>query len=140
MSITVKTKSANLTYVDKGIVKAFINEGCTLDQSLAIENFIAVDKLLEGRKYACIIDERADYVTETEDAFEFNTSEKVTKTRVASAYLIKSPLKKIVNNIKLKLSKSESCVKFFTDEQEAMDWIKFKMNENTGSNSIINKN
>jgi hypothetical protein len=139
MSVTYKTKSAQLIYIGMGIIKVSINEGVTIDQGLAIENYLAVDKLLDGKKHACIIDERADSVIETSEAFEFNISDKVKKTRVASAYIINSPLKKLVRNLKLRISKSESCVKFFTEESKAMDWVKYKIIEedltNSGTNS-----
>jgi hypothetical protein len=137
MSVICKTKSAHLIQIGMGIIKVSINEGVTIDQEAAIENYLAVDKLLDGRKHACIIDKRANSVMETPEAFEFNTSEKVRKTRVASAYIVKSPLKKLVRNIKLKLNKTETCVKFFTEEYKAVEWVKFKIIEEDLKNNDV---
>jgi hypothetical protein len=89
----------------------------------AKENSMAVNALSRGEKFPLLIDSRniRSISKEARDFFSMNNRDSCI---IAFAIIIDSPLSKIIGNFFMGLNKPRVPARLFTDESEAIKWLK----------------
>ena len=119
----IKT-SAYTTWMGKdGIARTVVKSDAEVNLKEAQENTRAIASLHTGKKFPLLIDSRnIKYITkEARDHFSIKNRETVV---TSFAILIYSPLSRIIGNFFMGLNKPTVPAKLFTDEQEALQWLK----------------
>lgn len=116
------TKTAHFTVIDKGIVKAVLNNKAQVNETDALDNFVFANNLVAEGTYCLLLDER-DSKSESHDARLFQSSRVVAKQCVATAILVDSYFKRLTLTMQINRMKPVSLMRVFTDEQEAISWL-----------------
>ena len=108
---------------DDGIARTKVKPQAEVTIKEATENSIAVNSFYKEKKYPLLIDARniKSITKEARDHFSIQNRE----TSITSfAVIIDSPLSRIIGNFFMGLNKPSVPAKLFTNENEAVDWLK----------------
>ena len=106
-----------------GIVRTKVKPHAEVTIKEAIENSIAVNSYFSQKKYPLLIDSRHIKSISKEARDHFSVRDRETGIN-SFAVLIDSPLSRIIGNFFMGLNKPSVPAKLFTNEQEAIDWLK----------------
>lgn len=119
----VKTP-AYITWMGKdGIARTVVKPDIEIGLKEAKENTDAVFSLYTNKKFPLLIDSRnIKYITkEARDHFSIRNRETVV---TSFGILIQSPLSRIIGNFFMGLNKPAVPARLFTNEEEALKWLK----------------
>jgi hypothetical protein len=119
----VKT-SAYITWMgEDGIARTIVKKNAEVTLKEAKENTVAVFSLYKDKKFPLLIDSRnIKYITkEARDHFSINNRETLI---TCFGIIIDSPLSRIIGNFFMGLNKPSIPAKLFTNEEEALKWLK----------------
>jgi len=119
----LKTSAYTTWMGDDGIARTIVKGNMEIGIKEALENTKAVSSLAEGNKFPLLVDSRnIQYITkEARDHFSMRNRESVVN---AMAILIQSPLSRIIGNFFMGLNKPRVPARLFTEEEEALLWLK----------------
>jgi hypothetical protein len=129
MEIPAKGKVTELTAYytwmgADGIARTKVKDGANVTLPEAKENSVAVNNLsTAGNTFPLLIDSRNIHsiTKEARDFFSMNNRESCI---LAFAIIIDSPLSRIIGNFFMGLNKPRVPARLFTDEKEALNWLK----------------
>ena len=120
----IQQASAFDTTINKeGIVITRVRKNANIGIKEANENSIAVLRLNKGKKCPLLVDTRKirSITKEARDHFAMkNRSGNVNSI----AILVDSPLSRVIGNFFMGLNRPKVATKLFTDEEEAMAWLR----------------
>jgi len=119
----IKTSAYTTWMGSDGIARTVVKASAEVNLKEAQENTQAINTLYKGKKFPLLIDSRnIKYITkEARDHFSIKNRETVI---TSFGILIYSPLSRIIGNFFMGLNKPSVPAKLFTDEQEAVKWLK----------------
>lgn len=124
ISEVILTKSAKVFLIGGPIlVIKFIDNGFEADLDEIILHIEAGKKLTDNKKAPVLVDVRESFHSLTKEAQEMAAKE---ENKLAEAILVKAFHQRLIGTFFLKLShqKNKHPVKMFTDETEAIQWLK----------------
>ncbi|HXB40311.1 MAG TPA: STAS/SEC14 domain-containing protein [Bacteroidia bacterium] len=119
----VKTTAYTTWMGEDGIARTVVKKNAEVKLKEAVENTEAVFSLFKDKKFPLLIDSRyIKYITkEARDHFSINNRETVI---ICFGILIDSPLSRVIGNFFMGLNKPSVPAKLFTNEEEALKWLK----------------
>ncbi len=128
MTTTIPEKAIELrTYYtwmgEDGIGRTVVKKNSEVTFADAKENSAAVNSLCQGTKFPLLIDSRDIKSIEKQARDYFSLKGRESNVN-SFAIIIASPLSRIVGNFFMGLNKPTVPVKLFTDEREAISWLK----------------
>ncbi|MFI5149783.1 MAG: hypothetical protein ACHQRM_08640 [Bacteroidia bacterium] len=112
------------TLIEPCIIKIDVEENALLD----LEDVLAMRKtnleLNNGKDFCIIWDSRRGHHTIAPEALKRMASPEYQETRKAAAILVNSLAGKLVGNFFRSLSNDRSPTRLFTEEQEALVWLR----------------
>lgn len=121
--LEVKTKSETMVLDPTGIAKCYVHTDYYLELEDARENLEKVKQLGNGKRVPVLVDIR-EAKGASQECRAYFASEEAAKIQSACALLVASPLSRLIGNFFIGLNKTKFPTKLFTDEPEAMDWLK----------------
>lgn len=108
---------------EDGIARTMVKEGADISLEDAKENTLAMEQLYEGETFPLMVDTRkVKYISkEARDHFSIKNRKSVV---CAFALVIGSPLSRIIGNFFMGLNKPSVPMKLFTNEKDAIRWLK----------------
>ena len=106
-----------------GIARTKVKPFANITFKEARENSEVINAFYAGKKFPLLVDSR-DIRSITKEARDFFSIQKRETAVNALAILIYSPLSKIIGNFFMDLNKPQVPAKLFTNELEALNWLK----------------
>ena len=120
----IETRTTKIWLDDDGIIKIVTKPGVTKQTlSDAVENMEAVDKMRQGNKRPLFIDIRAAMSTSAEGRRYYARAE-LGEHFSAGAFIIDSPLSRVIGSLYLGISKPPFPVMLFDSPEKALDWLR----------------
>ena len=120
----IKTRTAEISLYTKDIVWEVFIQGVEIDAVDIRENIAASLKLTNGRRHSALLDARGKHLTITQAAMKLGASVEVTKDRIATAHLTDSISRNIFGNLFVKFFMPKIHNRMFSNEKEAIAWLK----------------
>ncbi|MDO9300624.1 MAG: hypothetical protein Q7T89_04535 [Anaerolineales bacterium] len=120
----IVTRTARVWLGEDGIVRGAILPDLELNEADAQENVAAFARAGKGQKKPVLVDISHIRKGLTREARAYYISEATAKVVSAVALLVGSPISKIIGNFFLGLNKPQMPLQLFTDESEAVKWLK----------------
>ncbi len=108
---------------DDGIARTKVKPLAEITLKEAEENSAVVNSFYKEKKYPLLVDARNIKSISKEARDHFSVQNRDTHV-TAFAILIHSPLSRIIGNFFMGLNKPSVPAKLFTNEKEAIDWLK----------------
>ncbi len=108
---------------DDGVVRTKVKPGADVTLKEAKENSDAVNSFYYGEKFPLMIDARGIRSMTREARSQFSLKGRNSGAK-AFAIVIDSSISKVVGNFFMGLNKPEVPARLFTDEDEALKWLK----------------
>jgi len=122
MNAEINTPSHKIIFFDNGIVKDIpFTENETLEKAKEALNTIKVKA--GDKKFPLLVDIR-EQKSITREARQYYSSSEFTNFVIALAFIIESPISKVLANFYLGLNKPPYPTHLFTNETKAMNWLK----------------
>lgn len=119
----VKTRTAEI-YLDKDLILHIVMlNNVIIDYEDALDNFLVAKRLVKERYCVKLIDVRCKCHFETKAKHFLDTKDVQGKT-LCRAILINCNVKKVTLNYFLKFNSQKVPTMFFTDYNEAINWLK----------------
>ena len=122
--IQLKKSLHTLVETNPPIIKMEVNELSYLE----VEDIAAVREVnlefSEGKPFCVLLNTEKGYFNVSPEANKLLTSEEFSEKRMAAAFIVNSLATKLAGNFFIKLSKRKSPTKMFTNEGEAVKWLK----------------
>ncbi len=133
----VITTVAEMFIDEHGIlqIKILPNAQITIESVRAY--FSATLEMLSGKKALILFDGSENYFI-TEEAKRFGSSQEVTDTRIAIAYVTNSISNKLIFNLYMNIYKPSVPSKMFSSKKAGLEWLK-KFYIMPGEKYILNK-
>lgn len=119
-----------MTYGDDGILRIRINEGADITLAQAKLQLDTIRRLCGDKKVPMLVDARANYTTSRE-AHEFSAQQE--GIRLATAVISSNQFTKMSLNLYLSIFKPSTPYKLFTNEQDALVWLREQVRINKQS-------
>ncbi|MBI3510043.1 MAG: STAS/SEC14 domain-containing protein [Bacteroidetes bacterium] len=126
MAKEILLQSMLLTYGEDGILRMKIHENSVIDLRQSKLMNESMMRLAEKKKFPVLIDARTNYTWE-KDAQEYIATN--SSFRIATAVLITNPVVRMLSNAYVSMFKPSYPVKQFSDEAEAIQWLKEMMSK-----------
>lgn len=120
---SIETSVGTLTLIEPFITKLTIKEGITFDVKETYEIRSANLALTDGGPF-CILLDAQEFFTSTAEARQLSASKEFSKGRIAIAMLMTSLPLRMLGNFFIKFNKPASPTKIFTNEADAIKWLK----------------
>ena len=118
----IQTRTAEISFVEKGIVRVKFKPDTLLDKPDILENLEASSKLAGGRH--CAILEINNSAGITNEALRFAGSKENARYRIANALFIKAASVQLLWNLFISFFVPTVQNKVFTVEKKAMEWLR----------------
>ena len=112
-----------MSFDSSGIVKCCIHDDSFLELDDAKENLSVIKKFGNGKPIPVLVDIRESKGGSKESRAYF-ASEEAGKIQSACALLVSSPLSRLIGNFFIGLNKTKFPTKLFSNEEEAITWLK----------------
>lgn len=119
----IKLEKSEVMFREDGIVQICFDDNCEVDTKDCEDIVSAYDQLLKNKKYP-LLHFLGNYTTFTKGTREFSVTERGMQYSAAEAYIFSSLAHKIVANFYIKINRPPVTTKFFTNEVEAVAWLK----------------
>ncbi len=120
---TIETRTAIYALHDDGVIVQRLRDKAKQTMADAKENVAAFGQLCNGQKRGCLVDGRAA-LTADPGVREYYAGPELSKNASAAALLAGSSTMKVIANLFLTINKPVMPTRMFTDEQEALDWLR----------------
>ncbi|HRD37543.1 MAG TPA: hypothetical protein PLC65_02825 [Bacteroidia bacterium] len=117
------TRTAEISIDKQGFLRFKIIEGSVIDEEDALDNLLVIKTISENKKMLKLIDLRGKWKM-TKKAHEVSEKNVSAKNTIARAYIIDGFLTKLLLKFFRSFSSSDCPQEFFTDEEEAILWLK----------------
>ena len=111
--------------VYEGIIRLQLNDRADIEVHHIDEIYKANQKLSEGSKYSLLVI-IGKYTNVSPEARELAANKELSKNRTSLAFVTDSLAHKLVVNFFIKFNRPSTPTKLFTDEEEAIRWLKGK--------------
>ena len=111
--------------VSEGIIRLQLNDRADVEVHDIEEIHKANQKLCEGSKYSLLVI-IGKYSTVSPEARELSANKELSKNRISLAFVSNSLADKLLVNFFIKFNRPNTPTKLFTDEGEAIRWLKGK--------------
>ncbi len=128
---TVETRSCILWLDEHNITREVFKEGVEIDVEDTLEILEARKKLLNGKKGPILADIRRLKST-TKAARDSGRHEEGARITTAFGILVGSPVSRMIGALFLRVVKPIYPTRLFTDEKEALEWLKGFVETPTG--------
>ena len=108
---------------EDGIARTFVLDNAEVKIEDARENSIAVNSLYKGQKFPLLVNITAIHSITREARSHFSVKDRETNI-TAFAIVVKSELGKIIANFFFRLNKVGVPARMFTDEFQALEWLR----------------
>lgn len=119
----VETRTAKILMDEHGVLQILLFENVVVDYEDAIDNALVVRRLTKGKSCLKLIDIRNDVKIEAK-AQQYLDSKDVQSKTLARAILINNSVKRLTLNFFIKFNSQQVPTKFFTEKEEAMEWLR----------------
>ena len=116
------TRTAEVSIDKQGFLRFKIIEGSVVDEEDALDNLLVTKNISENKRMLKLIDLRGKWKM-TKKAREVSEKNVSAKNTIARAYIIDNFLTKLLLNFFRSFSSNDCPQEFFTDEEEAIDWL-----------------
>jgi len=130
-TINVKTGSG---YIDERILKFVINEGADFTLKSVVITVKAIKEVVRNQKVTIFTDARS-FFNVSHSGMKFITSEANSNT-LAVAFLVKDLSSRLKIHNLINTYKPIIPFKYFVNEDEALNWLKYLSGENDGFNDV----
>ena len=129
----IETRTTKMWLDDEGIIRIVTKPGITKQTlSDAVGNMDAVERLREEKKRPLFVDIRAAMSTDAEGRRYYSRAE-LEEHFSAGAFIIDSPLSRVIGSLFLGVSKPPFPVMLFTEPEKALDWLKGFLDKEKGN-------
>ena len=111
--------------VYEGIIRLQLNDRADIEVHHIDEIYKANQRLSEGSKYSLLVI-IGKYTNVSPEARELAANKELSKNRTSLAFVTDSLAHKLVVNFFIKFNRPSTPTKLFTDEEEAIRWLKGK--------------
>ena len=108
---------------ENGILRVVHKKGSRMTLKEAIEDVTVGNEVLNGKRGPVLVDIRESDGIDR-DARDYFTSDDVRRHRSAAAMLVGNPISRMIGNFFLGLNKTPMPLRLFTDEGEALAWLR----------------
>ena len=120
----IETRTTNIWLDDEGILRIETKTGISKQTlSDAMENMDALEKLRQGKKSPVFVDIRNALSTDAEGRRYYSESE-LAGNFSAGAFIIESPLSRVIGSLYLGVSKPPFPVMLFNSPEKALAWLR----------------
>jgi hypothetical protein len=98
------------------------NKAIKIELEHAIE-MVSIRKKATNNVPRLVIMDGSNIINVSKEARDYLSSEEATEGIIAGAFIVDSPLTKILGNFFLKISKPNKPSKLFTNREEAIEWL-----------------
>ena len=120
----IDTRTTKMWLDDDGIIRIVTKPGVTKQAlSDAVENMEAVELLRQGKKRPIFVDIRDAMSTDAEGRRYYSRAE-LAENFSASAFIVGSPLSRVIGSLFLGLNKPPFPVKLFDSPEKALEWLR----------------
>ncbi|MDO8999829.1 MAG: hypothetical protein Q7W45_08700 [Bacteroidota bacterium] len=119
----MQTRTADIDLDDNNILHIVLLPDVKMDIEDAVDNLLVVRHFTKNKPCVKLIDIRAGFKIERKAKVLINKADTQKKT-IARAILTGSSIKKVVFNFFLKYNSNSIPTKFFTEVNEAIEWLK----------------
>lgn len=98
------------------------NKAIKIELEHAIE-MVSIRKKATNNVPRLVIMDGTNIINVSKEARDYLSSEEATEGIIAGAFIVDSPLTKILGNFFLKISKPNKPSKLFTNREEAIEWL-----------------
>ena len=119
----IKTAKAEISLLKDNIVRMQILDYTHLEEEDVVE-FNHIKKGLVGNNIHKVLLVSGKYTTISKEAREFSGKREIGENRIAKAIVVNSLAQALIANFFVKFQKSQSKVKVFSREDEALLWLK----------------
>ncbi|HEY0733876.1 MAG TPA: hypothetical protein VGD69_03140 [Herpetosiphonaceae bacterium] len=120
---TKQTRISTVTLREDGIIRVTIAAGAEESLEDAQATMRAAGELAQGRRYPILVDIR-HMQAQDRDARQVYGSPEAAEIGTAAALLVESRISKLIANFFMAIVKNRITTKVFTDEAEAVEWLK----------------
>ena len=117
-----KTRTAEIGMDTRGFLSVKILPGSVIDEDDALDNFLVIKNISENQKQLKLIDLRGNW-SMTIKAKEVSKKNSSAENTLARAFITDSFLTKLTAEFLESFSEPEVHQKFFTSENEAIEWL-----------------
>ena len=120
----IETRTTKIWLNDNDIIRIVTKPGVTKQTlSDAVENMDALEKVRLGKKRPLFVDIRAAMSTDAEGRKYYSRPELADRF-TACAFIVGSPISRVIGSFFLGLNKLPFPVRLFTSEEHAFEWLK----------------
>jgi hypothetical protein len=119
----MQTRTADIYLDDNNILHIVMLSGVIVDNEDALDNLLVVRQLTKNKPCVKLVDIRAGFKLTKKAKVYLDRADVQNKTN-ARAIITGSSIKKVALNFFLKYNSNSIPTKFFTDINEAIEWLK----------------
>lgn len=119
----ITTNTEDIHLMKEGIVFCKAHNNVLMNLEDAKENIEAVAQLAQGEKVLVIVDIRNSKGA-TKEGRRYFASERAAEVQKGCALIIDSPLSKLIGNFFIGMNKPAFPTKLFTNQEQALIWLK----------------
>jgi hypothetical protein len=123
----MRTRTCDIFLDDEGILHVRLFKAVEIDEEDAIDNFLVVKHLTQGKAVLKLVDARERFVL-TEKVMVIVRQENNAEKHIAKAILVQSFMEKQLLQFFTGLTQSPFPVKIFTSEEKALAWLRTFLN------------
>jgi len=120
--ISCITRTAEICKTSQGFIRIKIIPGSVIDEGDALDNLVVIKNISAGEKYLKLLDFTGDW-SMTAEAKKISQKNSSPENTIARAYITDSYFAKLMHDFFDSLSMPELPQKFFTNENEAIEWL-----------------
>lgn len=120
----IETRTAKIWLEADGIVREVFVADAEITVKDIRDNTDAIIAASQGRKRPVLFDGRAIVNTPNREVREYSASDKVADGWSAMAFLVGSPITKLMGNFFMTVNRPVFPCRLFTSESEALAWLK----------------
>ncbi|HEV7230683.1 MAG TPA: hypothetical protein VGO45_05105 [Bacteroidia bacterium] len=122
------TDIAELYFLEDGIFCTRLLQDKEIDIDKAKANFAESRKLTGDSRYTAFTDARG-FMSITKEAMAYGGTKEVNDPVIAHAILVNSLANRLLGNFLIKFYKPPAPTRLFTNEEEALGWLREKLEE-----------
>ena len=118
----ILTRTSEIKLIGKNIIKISLTEGIMMEENDVVENYLACEKLSNGKKCAYLINGKN--FCSSPEARTFASRLKSSNGTIAEAFVSSSFTNKLVGAFFININKPRVPTKVFTKEVKALRWLR----------------
>lgn len=123
----ITTSIAKLVLEEPQIIRAIILEGADFEVLDVKEMLEKSTELANGKKYCYLADVRSTTARGSKEARAYAADNQYQKNRIADAIIVRTTATKLLANFYIQFHKPKVKTRMFTNEEQAMEWLKSKL-------------